>query len=127
MSPVRMSKLESGVVAVLAFHEALNRHDVAGMMRLMAEDCIFENTFPAPDGTRYEGKAAVRSFWEAFFRDSPRARIEIEEVFGMGERCVLRWRYCWVDAAGQEGHVRGVDVYRVRGGTILEKLSYVKG
>jgi hypothetical protein len=45
----------------------------------------------------------------------------------MGERCVMRWNYSWVDAAGQKGHVRGVDVFRVRDNLILEKLSYVKG
>ena len=56
MSPVRMSKLESGVRTVLAFNEAFNRHDVAGMMSLMSEDCIFENTSPAPDGTAYKDK-----------------------------------------------------------------------
>jgi hypothetical protein len=39
----------------------------------------------------------------------------------------MRWRYEWVEAAGRQGHVRGVDVYRVRDGVIAEKLSYVKG
>lgn len=32
MSPTRMSRLESAMRLVLAFHEAFNRHDVAGMM-----------------------------------------------------------------------------------------------
>ena len=40
---------------VLEFNEAFNRHDVAGMMQLMSEDCVFENTSPAPDGTVYTG------------------------------------------------------------------------
>ena len=31
------------------------------------------------------------------------------------------------DAAGTKGHVRGVDVFRVKDGLISEKLSYVKG
>jgi predicted SnoaL-like aldol condensation-catalyzing enzyme len=127
MSPIRMSKLESALRVVLEFNEAFNRHDVAGMLRLMSGDCIFENTAPAPDGTRYAGQAAQASFWEHFFRESPRAQIEIEEIFGLGERCVMRWKYSWVDPAGQPGHVRGVDVFRVRNGLISEKLSYVKG
>jgi hypothetical protein len=29
--------------------------------------------------------------------------------------------------ASRPGHVRGVDVLRVRGGKVAEKLSYVKG
>ena len=127
MSPARMSRIESATRIVLEFNEAFNRHDVAGMMRLMSDDCIFENTAPAPDGTRYEGKAAVTQFWQTFFQQSPQAHIEIEEIFGMGFRCIMRWRYNWVDAAGKAGHIRGVDIFRLKDGLICEKLSYVKG
>ena len=127
MSPARMSKLEASTRLVLEFNEAFNRHEVAGMMELMSDDCIFENTYPAPDGTVYSGKETVTQFWRNFFRESPQAHIEIEEIFGSGERCVMRWRYSWVDVEGKQGHVRGVDIFRVREGSILEKLSYVKG
>ncbi len=122
MSPIRMSKLESGMRIVLEFNEAFNHHDVAGMMKLMGDDCIFENTSPAPDGTVYSGKEAVTKFWQEFFRQSPQAHIEIEEIFGMGLRCVMRWRYDWGN-----GHVRGVDIFKLKEGLICEKLSYVKG
>jgi predicted SnoaL-like aldol condensation-catalyzing enzyme len=122
-----MSKLESAIRLVIEFNKAFNRHDVADMMALMSADCCFENTAPAPDGEVYAGKEAVTQFWQEFFRQSPEAHIEIEEVFGMGERCVMRWKYSWVDADGVQGHVRGVDIYRVRSGAIQEKLSYVKG
>ena len=127
MCPTRMSKIESATRIVLAFNEAFNRHDVGGMMELMSEDCVFENTAPAPDGTVYKDKEAIIQFWQDFFRESPQAHIEIEEVFGMGFRCVMRWRYDWVDAAGEKGHVRGVDIFRLKDGLISEKLSYVKG
>jgi ketosteroid isomerase-like protein len=122
-----MEKVEAAVRIVLAFNDAFNRHDVAGMMQWMSEECIFENTNPAPDGTTYTGKAAVAQFWQDFFRQSPSARIEIEEIFGLGIRCVMRWRYTWVDESGQPGHVRGVDIFKLEGGQICEKLSYVKG
>jgi ketosteroid isomerase-like protein len=127
MSPIRMSRLEAATRVVLEFNQAFNRHDVAGMMQLMSDDCVFENTHPAPDGTVSAGKEAVTQFWQVFFRESPQAHLEIEEIFGFGERCIVRWRYDWVDAAGKKGHVRGVDIFRVRSGSIREKLSYVKG
>ena len=127
MSPARMDRVESGIRVVLEFNEAFNRHDVAGMMQLMSDDCVFENTAPAPDGTLYAGKASVTQFWQDFFRASPHAHIEVEEVFGLGMRCVMRWRYEWVDATGNKGHVRGVDIFHVKNGLISEKLSYVKG
>ncbi len=127
MCPARLSKVESAMRVVLAFNEAFNRHDVAGMMQMMSDDCVFENTAPAPDGATYAGKETVTGFWQDFFRASPQAHIDIEEIFGFGERCVMRWCYRWVDAAGREGHVRGVDVFRVWAGLILEKFAYVKG
>ena len=127
MSPIRMARIESGLRVVIAFNEALNRHDTAAMMNLMTDDCVFENTDPAPDGTVYRGKDSVTKFWEEFFRQSPNAHIKIEEIFGVGLRCVMRWRYEWEDADGKKGHVRGVDIYQVKEGLIAEKLSYVKG
>lgn len=127
MSPVKMSRIESVVRTVLAFNDAFNRHDVAGMMALMSDDCRFENTAPAPDGTVYVGKEAVTQFWQEFFRASPGARIEIEEIFGLGKRCVMRWRYEWAGEDGTAGHVRGVDIFRLKDDLICEKSSYVKG
>ena len=127
MSPTRMSRIESAIRVVLQFNEAFNRHDVAEMMQLTSDDCVFENTAPAPDGTVYSGKKAVTQFWQDFFRESPHAHIEIEEIFGCGTRCIMRWRYDWVDVAGNKGHVRGVDIFQVKNGLICEKLSYVKG
>jgi len=127
MSPTRLSRLESGMRVVLAFNEAFNRHDVASMMQLMSDDCLFENTDPAPDGAVYSGKEAVTQFWQDFFRESPQAHIEIEEIFGLGNRCIMRWRYDWAEVAGKKGHVRGVDLFQIKDGSICEKLSYVKG
>lgn len=127
MSPIQLAKLEAPMRIVLAFNDAFNRHDVAAMMQLMSDDCIFENTYPPPDGTRYTGKKTVADFWLDFFRTSPQAYIEIEEIFGLGERCIVRWQYNWVDNENKAGHVRGVDIFRVRNGFICEKLSYVKG
>lgn len=107
------------------FNRAFNEHDVEAMLALMTEDCVFENTFPGPLGTRYVGAAAVRSFWMAFFTASPAARIEIEDSFGEGERLCQRWIYRWGE--GENEFVRGVDILHLRAGKISHKLSYVKG
>jgi len=109
------------------FNAALNRHDVDGVMALMSPDCVFENTFPAPDGERYEGHQAVRGFWERLLADAPKATFTTEEIFTTGNRGVVRWRYVWGDDTGPSGYVRGVDLFLVRDGRVAEKLSYVKG
>lgn len=115
------------VSAVDRFNEALNRHDVDAVMAAMTEDCIFENTWPPPDGERFEGQTAVRAFWENLIRDSPDARFDAEELFAAGDRCVVRWRYTYTGDDGVPRHLRGVDLFRVRDGLIAEKLAYVKG
>ena len=127
MSPARMSRVESAIRVVLDFKDAFNRQDVAAMMQLMSDDCVVENSTPAPDGAIYSGKGVVTQFWIDFFRESPHARIEVEEIFSIGIRCIMRWRYEWENAEGKKGHVRGVDIFQVKGGSICEKLSYAKG
>jgi ketosteroid isomerase-like protein len=104
-----------------AFGVAWGNHDLEATLALVTEDCVFESTEPGPDGTRYEGKEAVRTAWQPIFED-PSASFESEETFSAGDRVVQLWRYTWGD-----GHIRGVDVFRVRDGLVAEKFSYVKG
>jgi len=127
---VRMSTPEQNAAATIAaierFNVAFNRHDVNAVMEAMTEDCVFENTAPAPDGRRFESAAEVRGYWEKFFASNPDAHFEAEEMFACGDRCVVRWVYHKIKD-GQPWHLRGVDIFKVRNGKVDEKLSYVKG
>lgn len=115
------------VAVIERFNDALNRHDVDAVMALMTDDCAFENTYPPPDGERYEGQVAVRAFWEGMLRSSPEAYFETEELIAVDDRCVVRWRYTYAGTDGTPGHIRGADVFRVRDGKVAEKYAYVKG
>ena len=117
-----MSQADDTEGVIASFNEAFNRHDVDGVMALMTDDVVFENTSPAPDGERFVGQTNVRAFWERFFAESPNAHFEAEEIATAGDRCTVRWRYDWGG-----GHIRGIDLFRVRDGKVAEKLSYVKG
>lgn len=117
---------DSTRAVIQRFNEAFNRHDVEGVMNLMTDDCIFENTNPPPDGARLEGAAAVRAYWQKFFAANPDARFETEDIMVAGDRCVVRWIYRKTKE-GKPWHLRGVDVFKVRDGKVAEKLSYVKG
>ena len=121
-----VTQTASTIDVINRFNEAFNRHDVQAVMALMTEDCIFDNTYPPPDGGRFVGQAAVRGAWEQLFGASPQALFETEELFACADRAVVRWVYRW-DGAGVAGHVRGVDIMRVRDGKLAEKFSYVKG
>jgi len=114
------------IAAVNRFNEAFNRHDVDGVMAAMTADCVFEDTSPAPDGGRYQGQAVVRAYWERFFSANADARFDAEDMFGSGDRAVVRWVYRKM-RDGRPWHLRGVDVFRVRDGKVSEKFAYVKG
>ncbi len=124
---LRDDDADDAIAAVNRFNDALNGHDVDAVMAAMTEDCVFENTWPPPDGERFEGRAAVRSFWETMLRNSPDAQFEAEEIIAADDRCVVRWRYTYTDADGGNHHLRGMDLFRIRDGLVAEKLAYVKG
>ena len=113
-------------IAVDRFNEAFNRHDPDALALLLTDDTVFEDTSPAPDGRRIEGKAAVVAFWREWFARNPEARFETEEIFVSGDRAVVRWVYRKV-RNGQPWHLRGVDIFSVRDGKVAAKLAYVKG
>ena len=113
--------MDDPLAVIEAFGAAWAAHDLDAALALVTDDCVFDATGPAPDGVRSVGPAAIRSAWEPIFSD-PTSRFEPEETFAAGDRVVQRWTYFW---AG--GHIRGVDVMRVRDGRVAEKFSYVKG
>jgi uncharacterized protein (TIGR03086 family) len=116
-----------GHAGFAAFNAAFARGDVAGALAQITDDFVFEATGPSPDGIRYEGPAAARKVWDDLFTHTREPRFTEEESFVDGDRGVLRWRYEWTNDDGSLGHVRGVDVVRLRDGKVCEKLSYVKG
>ena len=108
------------------FAEALNRHDPDALASWLTDDTVFEDTSPPPDGLRIEGKAAVVDFWRKWFARNTDAVFEAEDVIVSGDRAVVRWVYRKL-RNGQPWHVRGVDVFTVRGEKVAAKLAYVKG
>jgi len=117
---------ESTRATVDRFNEAFNRHDADALEALLTDDTVFEDTSPAPDGRRTEGKAAVVAFWSAWFARNTEARFEAEELIVSGNRATVLWNYHKL-RNGQPWHLRGVDVFTVRDGKVAAKLAYVKG
>jgi ketosteroid isomerase-like protein len=105
------------------FNQAFQRHDPGALVELVAEDCIIENTQPAPNGSRHVGRQACLAIWQGLAGESG-TYFEPEEVFVAGDRAIIRWRYFW--GAGESNSVRGVNLMRVRGVQIIEAMGYVK-
>ena len=108
------------------FNEAFNRHEADALEAMFTDDTVFENTSPAPDGKRIEGKAAVAAYWREWFERNPDARFDEEEMIVAGNRAVVLWVYRKM-RDGKPWHLRGVDVFTVRDGKVAAKLAYVKG
>jgi hypothetical protein len=106
---------------VEAFGATWAAHDLDAALSMVTEDCLFDATGPAPDGTPCVGADAIRAAWAPIFAD-PGSHFEVEETILAGDRVVQRWRYNF-----DGGHIRGVDLFRVRDGKVAEKLAYVKG
>jgi hypothetical protein len=106
------------------FNAAFLQHDPALLGDLVAEDCVIENTVPAPDGALYEGRAACLAWWQQV-ATAPGTWFEVEAVEVFDNRAILRWRFHWGETAADS--VRGVNLMRVRDGLIVEAQGYVKG
>lgn len=127
MSPVRMARIEIGMRLLLAYRDAFNRHEVAAILDLFSADCCFESADPAPLGTTITGQTALEEYLLNFFRTYPQVHIQIEEVFALGLRGVMRWKLTWVAEDGQAQIRRGMDLFQIKNERICEKLTYIKG
>ncbi len=108
------------------FQELLGARDIDGAMALVADDVVFEGTTP-PDGERIEGREGVRAFFRALIDETVDPEFEIEEMSEHDGDVMMRTVYSWTEPSGHRGHVRGMDLVRVRDGHITEMLAYVKG
>ncbi|UXN58646.1 nuclear transport factor 2 family protein [Phyllobacterium zundukense] len=106
------------------FHHAFEKHRPEDLDDLIGDGCVLENTVPAPDGARYEGREACLTFWRGV-ASSANLVFKAEEISAMGDRGIIRWQLRWSEREADQ--VRGVNIMRVREGKIVEGLGYVKG
>ena len=106
------------------FNDAFLQHDPAALSELIAEDCVIEETVPAPSGGRRVGREACLELWQRIAADN-KAWFDLEQVFVAGDRATIRWRYHWGDE--ESNSLRGVNLMRVRDGLVVEAMGYVKG
>jgi hypothetical protein len=115
---------ENTAEIIRRFNTAFLEHDPTLLDRLVAEDCVIENTVPAPDGARHVGREACLNLWQGIASETG-AYFALEDVFVAGDRAIIRWRYRWGEQESES--LRGVNLMRVRGDLIVEAMGYVKG
>ena len=106
------------------FNQVFLTHNPDALRELVADDCVIENTQPAPDGSRHEGKDACIALWTQI-ATTPGIHFEPESIIARGDRGEIRWRLVW--GPERKDSVRGVNLMRVRDGRIVEAQGYVKG
>jgi ketosteroid isomerase-like protein len=106
------------------FNDVFLSHNPDALRDLVADDCVIENTQPAPDGSRHQGKEACVALWTRI-ATTPGAHFEPESIVARGDRGEIRWRLVW--GPDHASSVRGVNLMRVRDGRIVEAQGYVKG
>lgn len=105
------------------YNEAFRAHDPALLAGLIADDCVIEDSGPAPDGVRRVGGAACLARWSEL-AGNPALRFTPEPAEILGDLAVQPWLLQWGD--GEQDHVRGVNLLRIRAGRIVEARGYVK-
>jgi ketosteroid isomerase-like protein len=103
------------------FNHVFLSHDPAALRDLVADNCVLENTQPAPDGSRHEGKDACIALWTQI-ATTEGIHFEPESIIARGGE--TRWRMVW--GPDRASSVRGVNLMRVRDGRIVEAQGYVK-
>ena len=106
------------------FNRVFLTHNPAPLAELVADDCVVENTQPAPDGARHEGKEACIALWTRI-ATTPGIDFQPESIVARGDRGEVKWRLVW--GPHRSDSVRGVNLMRVRDGRIVEVQGYVKG
>ena len=109
---------------VLDFTEAFNRDDLDGVMSCMADGAVYDEF----NGTRSEGKVAIRAAFEPQFRgDFGVIRFQREDLILDHEagKALISWT-CSFQLDDSSVAWRGLDVLHFRDGLVTVKETYAK-
>lgn len=112
---------------LIRFMAAWNARDVGGLMACMAADCAFHSSAgPDAEGTRYQGRDAVRAAYAAMFDTFVQAAWTADSHHVAGDTGLSEWRFTGTDGTGRAVDVQGCDIFRFDGDLIALKDSYRK-
>ena len=107
--------------------DAFNRHDIDGVMKCFAEDCVFY-TVGGSDvyGTKIEGADAIAAAFSAVWAGMTDAHWDHHSHFVAGDRAVSEWTFSGTDADGMRVEAQGADLFTLRDGKIVVKQALRK-
>ena len=107
--------------------DAFNRHDIDGVMKCFADDCVFY-TVGGPEvyGTRIEGAEAIAAAFSAVWAGMEDAHWDHHSHFVHGDRAVSEWTFSGTGADGMRVEAQGADLFTLRDGRIVVKQALRK-
>ena len=110
-----------------ATFDAFNRHDIDGVMKCFADDCVFYTVGgPVVYGAKVEGAEAIAKAFTAVWTAMPDAHWDHHSHFVAGDRAVSEWTFSGTDADGGRVEAEGADLFRLRDGKIVVKQALRK-
>ena len=110
-----------------ATFDAFNRHDVGGVMKCFADDCVFY-TVAGPEvyGNKIEGAEAIAKAFVAVWTTMPDAHWDHHSHFVHGDRAVSEWTFSGTNSDGTRVEAQGADLFTLRNGRIVVKQALRK-
>lgn len=110
-----------------ATFDAFNRHDIDGVMKFFADDCVFY-TVAGPEvyGAKVEGSEAIAKAFSGVWTAMSDAHWDHHSHFVHGDRAVSEWTFSGTDAEGNRVEAQGADLFTLRDGKIIVKQALRK-
>jgi steroid delta-isomerase-like uncharacterized protein len=67
--------------------EALNRHDAAGCVQMLAPDCVLSD-----NGRPVSGREAIQALMQGYFNALPNLTLELLSLYVAGDTVLTEWR-----------------------------------
>ena len=115
-----------------AIFDALGKKELDDAMAFVAEDGV--DDFVAVG--RFEGKPAIRQFFEELLTAFPTFDVAVERIVGDDTTAVTQWKasgdftgepFQGVEPTGRYVEIRGIDVMEIDNGTVRHNTIYYDG
>lgn len=107
--------------------DAFNRHDIEGIMKHFAQDCVFYTVAGDHEfGNKIEGADAIASAFSAVWAGMADAQWAEHSHFVAGDRGVSEWTFRGTDKDGNRIEAQGADIFTFRDGKIVVKQALRK-
>lgn len=111
---------------IMRFGRCWAEKDLDACMAYFTDDAVFAATTGPGPGRNFVGKPAIRGELDRIFRDRSISPLVCGHGWVEGERGGMEWSIDRQMPDGTVRTIRGVDLFRFRGGLIALKDSYRK-